>query len=68
MDRQSVLADDAYLDALGTAYSYDLAEDDLSVLLLSWRRDVDSEPMPALVTTDEAIAVVGAAMARRGCA
>ena len=67
VDYSNVHADDAYLDAL-SAGRMPRCADPLAVLLLAWPADVDAQPMPELVTTDEAVAVVGAAVARRGCA
>ncbi|GGM58650.1 hypothetical protein GCM10012275_32280 [Longimycelium tulufanense] len=67
-DLSALQADDALLDMLGgtdPALTGRLAEQELSALLLSWRRDVDAEPIDELVDTDTALAVVAAARAPR---
>lgn len=68
-DLEQLQADDALLDALGGAdpsRADALGDAELSALLLSWRRDVDSESMPELVDTDTAVTTVRTAgMARR---
>ncbi len=65
----AIQADDALLDALGGADPRggdDLDDAELHALLLSWRRDVDGEPMPELVDTPEAVTTVRTAeQARR---
>ncbi|WP_317494718.1 anti-sigma-D factor RsdA [Haloechinothrix sp. LS1_15] len=68
-DIAQVHADDALLDALGGAdpsESDQLGEAELNALLLSWRREVDSQPVPELVDSDTAVRTVAAAnLARR---
>ncbi|WP_019816440.1 anti-sigma-D factor RsdA [Saccharomonospora saliphila] len=68
-DLSAVQADDALLDALGGAdprVGDDLGDAELNALLLAWRRDVDSEAVPELVDTPEAVTTVAtAARARR---
>ncbi|WP_019807014.1 anti-sigma-D factor RsdA [Saccharomonospora halophila] len=65
----AIQADDALLDALGGADPRggdDLDDAELHALLLSWRRDVDGEPMPELVDTPDAVTTVRtAAQVRR---
>jgi Anti-sigma-D factor RsdA to sigma factor binding region len=54
----AVRADDALLDALGGRGTITPAperSDDLSALLLAWRRDVDTRPAPELVSTRQAL-------------
>jgi hypothetical protein len=73
VDLAMVHADDALLDALAglsgedldASLESELAEDDLNKLLLSWRADVESEPMTELVDTDTAVALVQSARLRR---
>ncbi|TDQ05818.1 anti-sigma-D factor RsdA [Labedaea rhizosphaerae] len=73
VDLAMVHADDALLDALAglsgedldASLESDLAEDDLNKLLLSWRADVESEPMTEMVDTDTAVALVQSARLRR---
>lgn len=63
-DLFAVRADDALLDALGGSdpkVADELGQAELNELLLSWSREVDSEPMPQLVDTDTAIATIRAA-------
>lgn len=59
-----VQADDALLDALagyeGGDGAGDLADQELSALLLAWRRDVDSVPIGEVVHTDTAVDVIAA--------
>ncbi|SHE41062.1 anti-sigma-D factor RsdA [Streptoalloteichus hindustanus] len=67
-DLSLIQADDALLDALGgtdPAVDGQLADQELSTLLLSWRRDVDGEPFDELVDVDTAAAVIAAARAPR---
>ncbi|SNR37387.1 Anti-sigma-D factor RsdA to sigma factor binding region [Haloechinothrix alba] len=68
-DLAQIQADDALLDALGGAdpnKADELGEAELNSLLLSWRRDVDSESMPELVDTGTAVTTVRTAeMARK---
>lgn len=66
-DLLAVRADDALLDALGGSdpkVADELGQAELNELLLSWSREVDSEPMPQLVDTDTAIATIKTAKAR----
>lgn len=65
-DLSAVRADDALLDALGGSdrkVADDLGQAELNTLLLSWSREVDSEPMPELVDLDTAVATIKAAKA-----
>lgn len=67
-DLSAVRADDALLDALGGSdrkVADDLGAAELNTLLLTWSREVDSEPMPQLVDTETAIATIRAAKAAR---
>lgn len=68
-DLSAVNADDALLDALGGSdpeIADDLGDQELNALLLTWRRDIDSEPLAELVDIDTAVATVRAAsMAQR---
>lgn len=69
IDLSIAQADDALLDALSGAdpkIADELGEAELNALLLSWRREVDSEPMPELVDTDAAVTTIrSAALARK---
>lgn len=61
VDLSVAQADDALLDALSGSdpkIADELGEAELNALLLSWRREVDSEPMPELVDTDSAITTI----------
>lgn len=65
-DLSAVRADDALLDALGGSdrkVADDLGAAELNTLLLTWSREVDSEPMPELVDTETAIATIRSAKA-----
>ena len=67
-DLSLIQADDALLDALGgtdPCVDGQLADQELSTLLLSWRRDVDGEPFDELVDVDTAASVIAAARAPR---
>ncbi|WP_024876273.1 anti-sigma-D factor RsdA [Saccharomonospora piscinae] len=67
-DLSAVQADDALLDALGGADSQvadGLGDQELSALLLAWRRDVDSEAIPELVDTNSAVTTVRTAVVAR---
>ncbi|MFF0146728.1 anti-sigma-D factor RsdA-like protein [Amycolatopsis sulphurea] len=60
-DLTAIQADDALLDALGgtdPALADELGDLELNALLLSWRRDVDSEPLAELVDVGTAVATV----------
>lgn len=69
VDLSAVQADDALLDALGGSdpkVADELGEAELNALLLTWSREVDSEPMPELVDVDTAITTIEtAALAKR---
>lgn len=61
-------ADDALLDALSGSdpkIADELGEAELNALLLSWRREVDSEPMPELVDTSTAVTTIRTAILTR---
>lgn len=67
-DISLVHADDEYLDLLGTANLDEpdgVPDDELSQLLLSWRRDVETEPVGDLVDDQLATVTVQAARLRR---
>jgi hypothetical protein len=67
-DLSMVHADDEYLDLLGGANLEDpdgVPDDQLSVLLMSWRRDVETEPVGDLVDQKLATVTVHAARMRR---
>jgi hypothetical protein len=65
LDLAALRSDDALLTALGNASSSGAAtEPELNALLLSWRRDVDEEPMPELIDTETAMRTVFAATHR----
>jgi len=66
-DLSLVHADDEYLDLLGGANLDDpgVPDDELSELLLSWRRDVETEPIGDLVDEQLATVTVQAARLRR---
>jgi hypothetical protein len=68
IDFSQVHADDAFLDALGAAepdQNGDFADDKLAALLLSWRHDVDEEPIHELVDPKLAVVTVRAARMRQ---
>jgi hypothetical protein len=67
-DLSMVHADDEYLDLLGGANLDDpdgVPDDQLSALLMSWRRDVETEPIGDLVDQKLATVTVHAARMRR---
>lgn len=67
-DLSLVHADDEYLDMLGAAdldHPDGVPDDELSRLLLSWRRDVETEPIGDLVDEQLATVTVQAARLRR---
>ncbi len=65
LDLAALRSDDALLTALGNANSSGAAtEPELNALLLSWRRDVDDEPIPMLVDTETAMHAIFAAKNR----
>lgn len=60
-DLAAVRADDALLDVLGGRdidQAAVLADDRLNGLLLAWRYEVDRPPMPVLVDTTQAVALI----------
>lgn len=65
----AIQADDALLDALGGSdprVADELGDHELNALLLSWRRDIDSEPIPELVDVPTATTTIKtASLARR---
>lgn len=61
IDFALVLADDALLDQLGGAEPVK-PTDELSMLLLSWRQDVDAEMIGELVAPRVAVGVVWRAL------
>jgi hypothetical protein len=68
VDFSLVHADDEFLDALGAGQPDPdgrFADDRLAALLLSWREDVDAEPIANLVEPKLAVATVRAARARQ---
>ncbi|MBP2476226.1 hypothetical protein JOF53_005098 [Crossiella equi] len=63
VDLMAVRADDVLLDSLAGAHldpSRSIGEQELSALLLSWRRDVDADPIAELVDIDTALAAIEA--------
>ncbi|GHE96063.1 hypothetical protein GCM10017786_30760 [Amycolatopsis deserti] len=68
-DLTAIRADDGLLDSLGGSdpgIADDLGDQELNALLLSWRRDIDSEPLAELIDTDTAVTTIKtAALARR---
>jgi hypothetical protein len=65
LDLAALRSDDALLTALGNASSAGAAtEPELNALLLSWRRDIDDEPIPELVDTQTAMHTIFAAAHR----
>lgn len=65
LDLAALRSDDALLTALGNANSSGAAtEPELNALLLSWRHDVDDEPIPTLVDTETAMHAIFAARNR----
>lgn len=61
VDLSAAQADDALLDAISGSHPMiadELGEAELNALLLSWRRDVDSEAMPQLIDTDTAVTTI----------
>jgi hypothetical protein len=74
VDLTAVRADDALIDALsgGTGgrdgdYGFGSGDDDrLAGILAAWRADVDADPMPELVTLDEASEAVSAGYESHG--
>jgi hypothetical protein len=68
IDFSLVHADDEFLDALGAAQpdqNGEFADDKRAALLLSWRHDVDDEPIPELVDPKLAVVTVQAARIRQ---
>ncbi|ONI73408.1 hypothetical protein ALI144C_46770 [Actinosynnema sp. ALI-1.44] len=68
-DLAQIRADDELLDALAAkiddAGSVDFDDEQLNALLLAWRQDVDSVPVPEIVDTKTAVATVTAARSAR---
>jgi hypothetical protein len=70
-DLVQVRADDELLDALAAqvrgeqAPAVDFDDEQLNALLLAWRQDVDSVPVPEIVDTKTAVATVTAAKSAR---
>lgn len=68
-DLSALQADDALLDALGGSdpkAADEFGDQELNELLLAWRRDIDSQPLPELVDLDTAVTTVKtAALAKR---
>lgn len=65
LDLAALRSDDALLTALGNGSSAGAAtEPELNALLLSWRRDIDEEPIPELVDTETAMHTIFAAAHR----
>jgi hypothetical protein len=67
LDLAALRSDDALLNALGNANSPSFGaatEPELNALLLSWRQDVDAEPLPELVDTETAMHAIFAAAHR----
>ena len=65
LDLAALRSDDALLTALGNASSAGAAtEPELNAVLLSWRRDIDEEPIPELVDTETAMHTIFAAAHR----
>jgi hypothetical protein len=66
-DLSLVHADDEYLDLLGGGNldDIDAPDDQLSALLMSWRRDVEAEPIGELIDEKLATVTVQAARLRR---
>ncbi len=68
VDLAAVRADDALIDALaggtgghGGDYGFGAGDDDrLAAILAAWRADIEADPMPELVTLDEASEAVAA--------
>nr|WP_052479318.1 anti-sigma-D factor RsdA [Kibdelosporangium sp. MJ126-NF4]CEL23600.1 FIG00997706: hypothetical protein [Kibdelosporangium sp. MJ126-NF4]CTQ93137.1 FIG00997706: hypothetical protein [Kibdelosporangium sp. MJ126-NF4] len=68
-DLAQIRADDELLDALAAkvddAGPVDFDDEQLNALLLAWRQDVDSVPVPQIVDTRTAVATVTAARSAR---
>ncbi|MGH3624252.1 MAG: anti-sigma-D factor RsdA [Sciscionella sp.] len=67
IDLSALQADEALLDALGGPdpdLSGRLGEQELTSLLLSWRKEADSEPIAELVDTDLAMAVIASSRSK----
>lgn len=61
VDLTAVQADNALLDMLGGAGSAPDTDAELARVLVAWRRNVETEPIAELVSTDTALAVIAAA-------
>jgi hypothetical protein len=60
-DLSAVQADDLLLDHLGSAVpgaAGQLGDDNLNALLLAWRNEAETQPMPELVDLDTATAFI----------
>ena len=78
VDLAAVRADDALIDALAggagggaDGYGFGGSDDDdrLAAILAAWRADIEADPMPELVSLDEAAEAVAAGHDRAtGCA
>jgi hypothetical protein len=67
LDLAALRSDDVLLNALGNASSPSsgvATEPEINALLLSWRHDVDAEPLPELVDTETAMRTIFAAAHR----
>jgi len=63
-DLSAVQADDLLLTYLGSAVpgaASQLDDDDLNTLLLAWRNQAETRPMPELVDVDTAVAFIAGA-------
>jgi hypothetical protein len=61
VDLAAVQADEDFLNLLGS--NGQVSDDELARILVAWRRAVDSEEIPELISAGEALAVI--AVARR---
>ncbi len=64
-DLAAVQADDALIDMIGAGHIPGDVDDDLTQVLAAWRREVHAQPVPELVDTSAALAVIRAAARRR---
>lgn len=59
VDLAAVQSDDALLDMIGAGHvAHSFTDASLAAVLVAWRRDVDAEPIPVLVGTDMAVALI----------
>ena len=66
VDVTAVQADEALLDMLaGIGPEVPIEDAELSRVLTAWRRDIGAAPIPQLVSTDTALAVIAAARGPR---